>query len=132
MFDLIKKLMGSAGAVSALMPVVQMLLSKENGGLAGLIQKFEAAGMGDMIKGWVSTGPNPKIEPSQLQQVLGNDMVQAMAAKAGLSPDKLLGPLAGMLPGVIDQLTPDGKDPGHDALEGALGGVLKGLLGGKG
>ena len=42
---------------------------------------------------------------------MGNDFIQRLAQKAGISPEKVSEQLAGMLPKVVDKLTPDGKLP---------------------
>jgi uncharacterized protein YidB (DUF937 family) len=59
----------------------------------------------------VSTGDNLPIDSAQLQQMLGKEQVQQMAAKAGLSPDMISGGLAKILPQVIDRMTPNGTVP---------------------
>ena len=128
--DLAKSAMGAlGGGNSGVGAAVSHLLSPEQGGLNGLIQKFEQAGMGDMIKGWISTGPNPAITPDQLSSALGPDAVSQLASKTGLNPQDLLAQLSAHLPGLIDKLTPNGTAPSGDAVQQGLGGIL-GSLGG--
>lgn len=117
---------GNKGGIGA---AVSHLLSPEQGGLNGLVQKFEQAGMGDMIKGWISTGPNPAINANQLSSALGPETISKLAATTGLNPQDLLGQLSAHLPGLIDKLTPNGTAPSGDALQQGLGGIL-GSLGG--
>lgn len=117
---------GDKGGLAA---AAMHLLGGDSGGLGGLVQKFEQAGMGDMIKSWISTGPNPAISPQQLQAVLGSDTVQQLAQKAGLDPGALLAGLSQHLPDIIDKLTPDGAHPDPSALLGTLGGLLGNLFG---
>jgi uncharacterized protein YidB (DUF937 family) len=38
-------------------------LTNNEGGLAGLVQKFEAAGLGDTISSWVGTIANQAVTP---------------------------------------------------------------------
>jgi uncharacterized protein YidB (DUF937 family) len=111
-----------AGQAAALGAVAELF--QNSGGMAGLVQKFESAGLGDVIKGWISTGPNPAISGEQLQAALGSDTVQALAAKVGVNPNDLMKTLSAQLPGVIDQLTPDGQAVDGAALQQALGGLL--------
>jgi uncharacterized protein YidB (DUF937 family) len=120
---------GKGGLQGALMGAVGELLNQP-GGMGGLVQKFEQAGMGDIIKGWISTGPNPAINAGQLASALGPETIKALAAKTGLDQNALLGGLAAQLPQLIDQLTPDGNAVEGDQLQKALGGLL-GKLGGK-
>ena len=97
------------------------------GGLAGLVQAFEQKGLGHMISGWISTGPNPPISASQIADVLGQGTLGQFAAKAGVPVSEAGSLLARLLPGAVDHLTPDGKIPDVSSLEGALGSLLSGF-----
>ena len=113
--------------------IVSLLSSKDasvggTGGLAGLVQAFQGKGMGDMMASWVSTGPNPPATADQMTSVLGPDILSQFAAKAGVPQGEAGGLLAGLLPTVIDQLTPQGRVPETNDLESALGGLLSGLM----
>lgn len=101
------------------------------GGLGGLISKFDQAGMGDIIKGWISTGPNPGISGDQLSKVLGNEQVAAIAKQLGVDPSAAMGQLSAILPGLVDKMTPDGNVPQNLDIQGQLGGLLGGLFGKK-
>lgn len=124
-----KMLGGSAGAEGGqLLPVLQQLLS-QNGGMEGLMQKFQAAGLGNVLSSWLSQGQNLPISSEQIQKVLGSEQVSAIAGKLGVDPQQAAAQLAKFLPEVIDKLSPDGKLPagGGDLLaQGA--GLLKGLF----
>ena len=110
-----------------LLQAITGMLSNEGaqGGLGGLIAKFQQAGMGDVIGSWLGSGQNHAISGEQLTNVLGPDAMSGLAAKLGLSPGEAAGQLSDMLPGVIDHLTPQGQAP-----EGGLGnsGELMGML----
>jgi uncharacterized protein YidB (DUF937 family) len=128
--DLAKGAMGALGGNnSGMAAAVSHLLSQDQGGIGGLVQKFEQAGMGDMIKGWISTGPNPAVSPAELSSALGPDTVSKLAATSGLNPQDLLSQLSAHLPGLIDKLTPNGAAPSGDALQQGLGGMLGSLFG---
>jgi uncharacterized protein YidB (DUF937 family) len=113
------------GLASALGP----LLANDgaHGGLDGLIQKFNQAGMGDLITSWIGKGENLPISADQLKQVLGEGTIADIASKFGMTPGQAGGHMADILPGIIDQLTPHGTAP-----QGGLGnsGDLMGMLGG--
>lgn len=100
-----------------------------SGGLGGLIGAFQKKGMGDMISSWISTGPNPPISARQVTDVLGGDVLGQFARKAGVPAAEAGSVLAGLLPTVIDKLTPDGRMPDTDSLESTLGTLLSGLGG---
>ncbi len=98
-----------------------------DGGLPGLIQKFEQGGLAEVIGSWVGTGTNLPISAEQLQAVLGSDAVNAIASKLGLSGSDVSQQLAEILPKVVDQLTPHGQVPtgGVGDLGSLIGQFLK-------
>lgn len=108
--------------------VMEMLQSGQGGGLSGLVETFQNKGFGDIVSSWVGTGQNMPVSAQQLQSVLGNEYVQQIAAKAGISPDNAGSVLAGLLPLIVDKLTPNGQLP---AAGGGLLDVVKGLFKGK-
>ena len=122
---------GGLGGLGALLPVIVGMLGNDSqhGGLGGLMEKFNQAGMGDAAKSWVGHGENTPISGDQLGQVLGGDMMGDIAAKLGLSHGDAAGQLANVLPGLIDKLTPHGQAPaGGLGNSGDLMGMLGGLL----
>ena len=98
---------GDGTEASPLVAIIGGLLA-QSGGLQGLMSKFSQAGMGDLFQKWVSTGPNPPISADQVQQVLGCEQIQALAAKLGIDPTRASEVLAEHLPTVVDKLTPQG------------------------
>jgi uncharacterized protein YidB (DUF937 family) len=98
-----------------------------SGGLAGLLDAFQQHGMSDMTSNWISTGPNPPLNASQVSQVLGQDTLGQFASKAGVPVSEAGSLLAGLLPEAIDFLTPNGSLPDTNSLEGSLGSLLSGL-----
>jgi uncharacterized protein YidB (DUF937 family) len=106
-------------------------LVNQAGGVSGLAQQFQQKGLGGMISGWISTGPNPPISGEQVIQVLGRDKILAIASKAGLSEDQVTSGISKLLPMVVDHLTPNGtatnSAPGE--LDAALGALKSKLLG---
>ena len=83
------------------------------------MNKFSQAGLGDVFSKWISTGPNPPVSPDQVQQALGADQIQSLAAKLGIDPARASEALAQHLPDVIDRLTPNGQiDPNADLEQG--------------
>ena len=78
-----------------------------NGGLNGLVAKFEKGGMGEIVQSWVSTGGNLPISADQIQSVLGSEQVASLTKAMGIDSSQL----ASALPGLIDHLTPGGQLP---------------------
>jgi len=106
-------------------------LVDESGGVGGLAQTFEQKGLGGVVSGWIGNGANPSISGSQVVQVIGQDRVTAIAAKAGLSEQQVADGISKLLPIVVDHLTPNGTVPNHSPAElsSALGGLKTKLLG---
>jgi uncharacterized protein YidB (DUF937 family) len=102
-----------------------LLNSPQVGGISGLVKTFEQNGLGSTVASWIGTGANLPISPEQLQSVLGNSQVAAIAQKLGISPQDVSTHLAEYLPQIIDKLTPNGAVPDNNALSGLLG-MLKG------
>lgn len=111
-------------------PLAQALgaLLAQNGGLQGLMSKFSQGGLGDVFSSWVGMGENKSVSAAQLQNVLGTEQIQKLAAQIGVDPAKASGFLADYLPKIVDKLTPAGQvDPGANPQQG-LAALLPALL----
>ena len=102
--------MGGDGASNPLFAQVTHFVESQ-GGVGAVVQSFRDKGFGSVVSSWVSTGQNLPIDSTQLQQMLGSEQVQQMAAKIGVSPDMISSGLATILPQVIDRMTPNGTVP---------------------
>lgn len=104
-------MLGGHGEQNPLLQAVAGLLGKDSsiGGLAGLVQAFQKNGLGEIVNSWVSTGQNLPVTPNQIEQGLGNDLLSQLASKAGLSSGTASSQLSGILPDLVDKLTPNGK-----------------------
>ena len=123
------RLGGSGGGQqNPLLQIVAQMIQSQPGGLAGLLQKFQGAGLDQQAASWVSTGENLPVSGEQVSQVFGNDAIAGFAQKLGLNHQQVSGGLADLLPQLVDKLTPNGSvDQG--SIEQQLGGLLKGLRG---
>lgn len=125
-------LLGLAAQNPQLIQVVMSLISNDGpvGGLPGLMAKFQQAGLGNVIASWLSSGPNQAISGEQLSQVLGSGPLSQIAAQLGVGSGAAAGQLAQVLPGLVDQLSPQGHAPqggfgNASDLLGMLGGLLQ-------
>jgi uncharacterized protein YidB (DUF937 family) len=87
-----------------------------SGGLGGLIRDLQNSGHGQTAESWVGRGPNQEISPNDLGAALGADTLDALTRQTGLQRDELLEGLSQNLPGLIDQLTPNGRLPTEQEL----------------
>ena len=99
------------GVVGAGMVSVINNLVEQQGGLQGLINKFQQQGLGETVNSWVSTGPNKAISPDDVHRALGPDLLQQLSAKSGLSVEDLAQKLSTILPQAVDTMTPNGHVP---------------------
>ena len=99
------------GSSNPLAHSVLEMINNHPGGLPGLVQSFHQNGLGGLVNSWISTGQNQPISGDQVQSVLGNEQVQQIAAKVGISPDAAKSKLAEFLPMIVDKLTPNGQVP---------------------
>ncbi len=113
---------------SSLMSAVSGLVTG-NDGIGGLLQKFSANGLGDLMKGWVSSGPNPPATPQHIEQVFGPDQLRQIASQTGIDPSQISAQIAQILPQVVDKLTPNGQPIEGAQLQGGLASLLQGGLG---
>jgi uncharacterized protein YidB (DUF937 family) len=102
---------GGLGAAGPLLQMLMQMMSRNGqfGGLEGLLQQFQQAGLGQQAGSWVSTGQNMPISPEQLEQVFGRERLRDMATQAGMDEGAFGGALADALPQVIDRATPQGQ-----------------------
>jgi uncharacterized protein YidB (DUF937 family) len=91
--------------------VVKKFQTNDGGGLTALLQQLEAKGLGQVAQSWIGTGNNLPISAEQIENALGSEQIQQLAAKVGVSPDVIKSHLAEILPKIVDRLTPDGKVP---------------------
>jgi uncharacterized protein YidB (DUF937 family) len=111
-----------------MMQMLSGLLSHpELGGISGLVSAFQKNGLGDVVASWISNNTNLPISAEQVQSVLGQGPLQDLASKMGLSSGDVASTLSENLPGLVDQLTPDGQLPSGDLMSQGLG-MLKGFM----
>ena len=119
---------GAQGTGGALLQIAMNLLQNQPGGLAGLLQQFQNAGLGNAAASWVGTGPNTAISGDQLSSALGGDTIGGIANQLGIPQQEAAGGLAALLPQLIDQLTPQGRLPDDNAMPGGLADLASKLL----
>ena len=118
----------SAGGINsdALLQIASQLI-QQHGGIAGLVNSFGKAGLGQVVSSWVGTGQNQAISPNQVTQVLGDGQIGQIASQLGLNSGQASGILAQLLPHVVDHMTPGGQVPAGD--HSSQGDLLTAALG---
>lgn len=118
---------GGAGGDKMVQMVMGLLNNPELGGINGLVSAFQKNGLGDIVASWISNNTNLPISAEQIQSVLGQGPLQDLATKTGLSSSEVASSLSEHLPGLVDQLTPNGQMPNGDLMAQGLG-MLQGFM----
>ena len=115
--------LGKLGGQQGGMAQVALDMFNQNGGLAGVLDKFKAGGLAEQAASWVGKGENLPVSAEQISSVLGSGAIAEMAAKFGIDPATLSAQIAEHLPTVVDKMTPNG------AVEADSGNLLSTVLG---
>lgn len=98
----------------ALLPVVLAFIQK-NGGLSGVLNKFNGAGLGAKAQSWVDIDKdNDGIDAVDVARLFGDDEIGKLSAQTGASETQVCQGIAELLPEVVNELTPQG-DLQHEA-----------------
>ena len=92
----------------------QVLGGGLGGGLADLLDRFRNAGKGEAVDSWVKQGPNEPITPTNVEQAIDNETLDALIRQTGMSREEILERLSVNLPKAVDEASPDGELPTDD------------------
>lgn len=120
--NLLGMAMGRNSKASGLMALLPLLLDNNGplGGLSGLLDKFKSSGKEDILSSWIGNGSNQSISGSQLQEILGGDIMKVVTSKLGLGEAEAADQLSNAMPDLIDKLTPNGEAPSNGLDAGDL------------
>ena len=99
--------LGGEGQTKALQ-LIQALLQSQ-GGVQGLIEKFQQGGLEQIVKSWIGTGENQPISVSQILEVFGKDNIDNAAQAVGVEQQEAPNLLSEYLPKIVDTLSPNGE-----------------------
>ena len=105
--------------------IAESLLGKSGAELPDLLKKLTTGGLGDAVQSWVSKGKNQQISTEQVKSSLGSKAMSEIAAKLGTSENTAASKVAGLLPTLVDKLTPQGEVPDRETLAKGLADLLK-------
>jgi uncharacterized protein YidB (DUF937 family) len=112
------------GAHAQVATGLMQVLQEHPEGVQGLLSSLQQSGLGAHAEQWAS-GQTTSATPEQVQAGLGNNgMLEAIAAKAGLSPEMTQTALTTVLPMVLAHVAPNGQA----AQPGSLGSLAGSLL----
>ncbi|KGQ70815.1 hypothetical protein A1D23_05335 [Chelonobacter oris] len=122
---------GEAGKQSQAMAIINALLSSQ-GGIQGILAKFQQGGLDDLLQSWLGTGENKSISPTQVEDVFGKQELQQAAQQAGVKDEAEASDLLSQfLPQIVDKLSPNGaldNNADGDLLSKGIQSVLNSFL----
>lgn len=116
---------------SVAIQLIQVLLQSQ-GGIEGIIKRFQESGLEEILKSWISTDEkNQPISANQVVEVVGQENMSQAAQKVGVSELDASNVLAEYLPKMVDMLTPNGQLPDLKNLNvnDLMAQAAKGMLG---
>lgn len=116
---------------SVAIQLIQVLLQSQ-GGIEGIIKRFQESGLEEILKSWISTDEkNQPISANQVVEVVGQENMSQAAEKVGVSELDASNILAEYLPKMVDMLTPNGQLPDLNNLNvnDLMAQAAKGMLG---
>jgi uncharacterized protein YidB (DUF937 family) len=105
--------MGNKG--SALMLPLPLPLAMQwvqpNGGIGGVLERFQNKGYSQQSASWVSSGTNEELHPQAVSDVVGTEELSRLSQQLGVSQEEVSSGMAQILPEMMNQLTPQGRVP---------------------
>jgi uncharacterized protein YidB (DUF937 family) len=96
------------GMVGAEMVSVVNRLVEKHCGIQGVVNQLQSGGLGPTVRSWIADGENAPVSAGEMHKAFGDETINELAARAGMSPQELTEKLATVLPHVVDQSTPGG------------------------
>jgi uncharacterized protein YidB (DUF937 family) len=112
-----------AGAMGALLPVLAGFLA--SGGLSKIMGGLRASGLSAQADSWVGTGANQPVSGRDVEQAMGQEQIQQIAQRLGMSESQAADAVAQALPEVVDKVSPEGKLPPDQDLDAAFDNLSK-------
>lgn len=88
--------------------LIQALLQSQ-GGVQGLIEKFQQGGLEQIVKSWIGNGENLPISVSQIFDIFGKQNIDNAAEEVGIAQEDAPNLLSEYLPKIVDTLSPNGQ-----------------------
>lgn len=86
-------------------------LFENMGGLQGIADQLNRAGLSEQVASWVGSGHNLPVSADQIKAALSSEQLRSLAQSFGVDIDQLPHILAEHLPKAIDKASPDGVLP---------------------
>ena len=104
--------MGNKGsALMLLLLPLAMQWVQRNGGIGGVLEKFQSKGYSQQAASWVSNGSNEELQPHAVTELMGTEELSRLSQQLGVSQEEVSSGMAQILPEMMNHLTPQGDVP---------------------
>ena len=105
------------------------------GGVSGLMQRANQAGLGQHVQSWIGNGSNLPVSPAEIEKIFPPAELEQFAQAHGVPQGTVTQALSEFLPHAVDQATPDNDAQAADQSAAGtggfdFGGLAKRFLGG--
>ena len=107
--------------------ILALMTDSANGGFAGFINRFRAAGLGDLAESWISSGANTSVSYEQLESALGEETLRGISEKVGTDYKTTVNASEYVIPHLVNDLTPNGEIPHENDLLSQVSGYSTGV-----
>ena len=128
LLDGVASMLGGGGGSSNAVTAILQMLQQHPGGVGGLVSQFHQGGLGDVMSSWLSNGQNMPVSPDQLSNIFSSGQLSGLASQLGTDHAGAMSHLSQLLPGIVDQLSPQGSLPLENNWMAAAAGILGGLM----
>ncbi|MBS0214161.1 MAG: DUF937 domain-containing protein [Proteobacteria bacterium] len=96
--------------------LVGYIFNDRRGGFGGFVEGFREQGHGDMVTSWLGNPRNGRsLNAGDVGTVFGQGLLNDWSTRLGTSRATLSAAIAGVLPRIVGELTPNGRLPGNVA-----------------
>lgn len=119
---------GKSALLIAVLPLILAWIQK-NGGIQGVLNKLQQTGMANQAQSWVNPEQkqNEQVEPEQVKALFDDADVEKVAQDTNESKQNVYSAIAGVLPQIIDALTPHGANTNQKEADNDVQNILNSL-----
>ena len=88
---------------------ISVVINNQPGGTAGLLARFESAGLQEQLSAWVGEGKGTLFTVEQVTKALGPEAIKALASKLNVDSTEAIATAVQELPLLLKQFAPAGS-----------------------
>jgi len=99
------------------------------GGVGGFIEQLKSQATQEKLKTWFKDGKQFVLSQEQVQKLIGNEKLKAIAAKLSTTPEQITAQLAQVLPPLLEKMQAVSSAIPENSIVGKMLGQVKSWLG---